>query len=314
MRRLLVLFVHNRPQILQLCLDSIFNYNNIKFDDVLVINDASQNGLSNAIYDLCKEHGFTLTHFNKNRGYADAAWYAFSYIEQYNPDLVYWIEQDYVFKTQGLDLIDWLATEGPYKTCLGASLYDNPDFANKEKVFETFPRIYNEYLDEFILNENRVKEVSTDCFLLNRDRLYWPQKTNTPFGPVYAENISNSCGTMLLNWRNINSMFRKKQEDYVTWKKSVCDFGKDKRNLNDGAMSHGLCAYGKIHTHETCDLLFNVLPSIGNHINGGDSINGHIVPECHTFVGSPSWDKSFEETSKMLSILRPWRNETKNGI
>ena len=68
---------------------------------------------------------------------------------------------------------------------------------------------------------------------------------------------------------------------------------KEKHNLNDGMMSHGIswlwtkwANKNNIDTNKYAALL-NIKPSVADHVNGG-GINGYIVQEGQTFVSSPS--------------------------
>jgi len=216
----------------------------------------------------------------KNIGYGRCAQFAFNMVETYNPEYVYFIESDYIFTQNGLDIVSELFDNNEFaKEAVGFSGYDNPDFYDKQKTDITFPQII-------------VNDCGEDN--LNRNILFKPFEQETSFGKVQLEFVSNSCGTMYFNWKKIQTLKTYYPDLYKKWVSVVTEAHKERGLLNDGMMSHGISwIWNKFAISQGIDrnkyaALLNIKPSVANHINGA-GINGSIVPEGKTFVGSPSF-------------------------
>lgn len=280
---LYVIFTHNRPMILAESWRTLFANNKIKPNRVLVIDDGSNSEVKHGLYNAqlnTSDVPLDLYSIGKNVGYGVAAELAFNIVDVYNPKYVFFIESDYIFAKNGLDkVIDIFKNTEIGKNAVAFSGYDNPDFYVKEKTDETFPRII-------------VEDCGSDN--LNRSIMYKPFKQSTAFGEVDLEFVSNSCGTMYFNWEMICSLRNFRPNLYKTWIDKVTDKSKERRLLNDGAMSHGISwiwnEYAKTQgiDRDKYAALLNIKPSVADHINGA-GINGHIVGEGQSFVRSPSW-------------------------
>jgi hypothetical protein len=288
MNLLYIIYTHNRGNILKQCLDTLFNNNKTKPDRVLIIDDGSEPQLKDDLFRFSlsnsinsKTTAIDFLSLNKNLGYGNTAELGIRMAIAYDPKYAFFIESDYIFSKNGIDIVlDIFENNEHGKNAIGFSGYDNPDFykpSHTEKIFKEI--------------------IMYDCGEdnLNRDIMYKPFDIETKYGQKKLEFVSNSCGTMYFNWSKMKTIKEEFPAEFEKWIHFTTErYKKEKRNLNDGMMSHGSAwmwakwaEKNNIDTNKYAGLL-NVKPSIANHINGA-GINGHIVKEGESFVGSPSW-------------------------
>ena len=283
MKLLYVIFTYNRPKILNECLRTIFSKNSTLPDKLLFIDDGSEGTLKMSL--LKAQIGSSIPtdifSFNPNNGYGPSFEFAFRAVEVYNPEYVFFIESDYIFAQNGLDMVmDIFENTDVGRNAVGFSGYDNPDFHVEHKTTHEFPPLM-------------IKDCGEDN--LNRSIMYKPFKHTTKFGEIDLEFVSNSCGTMYLNWSKVVKFKELYPKEYELWINGVVLKNEANRlPINDGMLSHGIgwlwnkWAIQRGIDREKYAALLNIRPSIANHINGG-GINGGIVPEGATFVTSPTW-------------------------
>ena len=287
MNSLYIIYTHNRGQILSECLTSLFLNNETRPDRVLIIDDGSNEQLKNNLFQFAfKNSSKTSIDFfsiNKNLGYGMTAELGIRMAIAYDPKYVFFIESDYVFGKNSLDIVVDIFENNEFgQNALAFSGYDNPDFYKSSHVDKIFKEII-------------VNDCGEDN--LNRDIMYKPFDIETKYGKKQLEIVSNSCGTMYFNWSKFKQVKEEFPIDFEKWINIVTDKHKQKRCLNDGMMSHGAAWLwtkwankNKINV-EKYGAILNIKPSIANHINGG-GINGYIVKEGQTFTSSPSWNNS----------------------
>ena len=56
MNLLYIIYTHNRENILQQCISSLFEKNNLRPSRVLIIDDGSEKKIKNSLYNFCLEH------------------------------------------------------------------------------------------------------------------------------------------------------------------------------------------------------------------------------------------------------------------
>lgn len=282
---LYIIYTHNRPNVLKHCLSTLFDNNNLKPDRILIIDDGSEINIKNALHDFSIKNSIKIPcdylSFSPNLGYGTVAEFGFRIADIYNPEYVFFIESDYIFRAEGLDEVMEVFENTDYgKNAIGFSGYDNPDFYIESKTKQTYPQIIIEDCGE----DN-----------LNRNIMYKPFPITLKNGKqINLELVTNSCGTMYFNWK----IWRKIKSDFPNeiewWINHSTDKHKEKRLLNDGCMSHGISwLWTKWAIKNNIDInkyagLLNIKPSVSDHINGG-GINGYIVNEGQTFVSSPSF-------------------------
>jgi hypothetical protein len=285
MNLLYIIYTHNRPNILQRCLSSLFEKNDIRPNRVLIIDDGSTKGVKNSLHNFCLDHAdqipIDFLSFSPNIGYGTVAEFGIRMASIYNPDYVFFIESDYIFRKNGLDEVMEVFKNTVYgQNAVGFSGYDNPDFYSLEKTNTIFPKII-------------VEDCGEDN--LKRDIMYKPfEITISDKKSLQLEFVTNSCGTMYFNWKVWKKIREDFPEEIEWWIKHTTDFHKNKRNLNDGCMSHGISwLWTKWALKNNIDInkyaaLLNIKPSVADHINGA-GINGYIVGEGESFVSSPTF-------------------------
>jgi len=285
MKSLYIIYTHNRPNILSQCLSSLFEMNDVRPSRVLIIDDGSEIETKNSLYHFTISNSnkipMDLLSFSPGLGYGTVAEFGLRMADIYDPDYAFFIESDYVFRKNGLDeVIEIFENTDFGNNAVGFSGYDNPDFYLKDKTSITFPKII-------------VEDCGEDN--LNRDIMYKPfELTLKNNKKINLEFVTNSCGTMYFNWKIWKKIKEQFPKEIEWWIKHTTDHQKQKRNLNDGCMSHGIswlwtkwAKENQIDTNKYAGLL-NIKPSVANHINGA-GINGYIVSEGQSFVGSPTF-------------------------
>jgi hypothetical protein len=174
---------------------------------------------------------------------------------------------------------------------VGVAGYSHPDFFKREATEDRYRR----EIVELFGQDN-----------LKRELLYHPFPFRTRFGDVQLQFVSNSCGTMYLNWRLIADMrriFYPRMEK--EWLHATYNKGRAARWLNDGAMSQGLSyfwmEYARLRQWDTNVYggLIDIMPSVANHLcAGGITGNAPRLHEGETFVGSPSFPLNYNEDSR----------------
>lgn len=284
MKLLYILYTYNRPKVLNKCWETLFDNNVLRPDKVIVLDDGSDLRIKQSLLESQNKNGFAFDFYSAfpNMGYGKIAERGIKLAEIENPDYVFFIETDYIFSKNGLDkVMDVFENNEFGKEAIWIQGYDHPDNISEEKTDSIFPRII-------------VEDCSEDN--INRNILYKPFKQNTTFGEVEMEFVSNSCGTIYFNWKKFREISKEFPDEYNLWLNKTIDKDKNQRCLNDGALSHlSSWIWNKwaikhgINRNKFAAAL-NIKPSVANHICGGrDSINGKIMEEGQTFVGSPTW-------------------------
>lgn len=283
MNLMFLIYTYNRPRVLQACIHSLFANTKIKPDRVIIIDDASEQPIRNGLFDFqlnSPDMPVDILALGKNLGYGYTAELGLKLIEFHNPKYCMVVESDYIFRKGWLE--EALAVLEASPDSVGLSGYSNPDYYERSKTDEMFPRIMKE---DF--GEDKAE----------RKYLHVARLMETKLGKILVQGTTNCCGTFLLNWETISSLVK----DFPGIREKVFDRscnkqpGGNRRYFGDGPFTHGLSHYWyKKHGYETglfpwldiCDY------SIANHING-DGINGKIVGEGKTFVGSPKWKDEY---------------------
>ena len=109
---LYIIYTHNRQNILKECLETLFKNNETKPDRVLVIDDGSQPQLKENLFHIALNNSINskattidFLSLNKNLEYGNTAELGIRMAIAYDPKYVFFIESDYVFGKNGLDLV-----------------------------------------------------------------------------------------------------------------------------------------------------------------------------------------------------------------
>lgn len=290
-------YTHNRPKILQACLATAFNNTEIKPTEAIISDDGSTPELKRGLFNFCLENTrdfpINFMSFNKNIMYGNHAEFMLNYIKWRDCKYVAVIETDYILRKDWLK--DALAALRARPKAIGVSLYSNPDYYDKRKTEEMFPRIIKE-------------DFGTDLLAPYRENYHRPHFIDTEIGQIEIQYTTNCCGSYILNWQNISNMIKLHPEIQQTVFDRSCNkhLGGDRRYFGDGPFTHGLSYYWgicllELDYSQNYHFIKNEGPwidicdySIGQHVNG-EGINGGIVSEGSTFVGSPKWKDEFLE-------------------
>jgi len=265
-------FCYKRAEVLKECLRSIFEESKYVPDEVICIDDASPTscGVQWAVVQAQRKYS-NLQFWTKgsNRGLSDSAQIAFNYVREKNPQYVFLIEGDYIYRRGGMDdLTDLFRNTTQGNSCLGVVGYDHPNF-------------YHSYIKEIVFPRCMVQQVGEDN--VNRDVLHKPFKS--PSGNYHIELVSNTCWTSYLHWWNIQKVAREFPElwdllDQAIWPRdnpNYPDSGNYKaaRVVDDGMLSHALSLcwnnWALEHRFDRTRhaAWLNIKPSIATHVLTG---------------------------------------------
>lgn len=287
---LYIIYTYNRPKVLQECIRTLFSNNDLRPNRIVFIDDGSEKALKDALVRDAINAGneVDFLSFGRNIGYGRVAEMGFALADMFNPRYCFFIESDYIFRKHGLDEVHDVFQSELGRNLAGIAGYSHPDFFDPGCINSRYPR----ELAGLYGRDN-----------LNRSLLFKPFPFKTRFGEIRLQYVSNSCGTMYLNWRLISQMraaFYPRME--TDWLQRACDKGAQFPLLNDGVMSSGLsyywAEYAKLQGWDTSRsaALIDVMPSIANHLSAG-GLNTKLpnLEEGQTIVGSPSFPANYNE-------------------
>ena len=285
---LYVLYTYNRVEVLQECLRTLFANNDVQPQRVVIIDDGSAKHVKESLFSAAMNNDGLVDLFSlkQNVGYGRAAEIGFAVADLFQPRYCFFIESDYVFRKHGLDEVMEVLRSDVGRFTAGIAGYSHPHFFDSRNTVDRYP-------------QEMVSQRGYDN--LNRAMLYRPFPYKSRFGDLQVQFVSNSCGTMYLNWQLISEMrkaFYPRME--TEWIHATCGKGKERPLLNDGIMSqtlsHFWMEYARRQGWDTNRYgpLLDIMPSVANHLSGG-GINAEGAPEGHTFVGSPSFPKRYDE-------------------
>ena len=290
MNILYVLFTYQRPRILAEMMRTLLNNNETRPDRFLIADDGSDTNLKNSLYQFHIENRDTIPidffSFSQNNGLGYQWELCLNYAKIYDPQYLFWLEQDYIFRKNGIDEALEILKLKPL-TC-AVSLFSNPDYYNGKQ---------NHFFSELMI----------DLFksdLAKREFLHKPFYIDTKFGKIQIQLTTNACGCCVMNWSRIRDLLDKYPEMWEKVFLRSCNVGneKERKFASDGHLTSGTSFYWYKDMEDRIknglEVDYNVMApwldicdySVGNHINGGKfSLNGYIIPEMSSFVSSPKW-------------------------
>ena len=295
MELLYVIYTHNRSAVLQECWRTLFGNNDLRPQRVVMIDDGSERPLKESLSREALNTNLLVDFFSfkENVGYARAAEIGFAAADMFNPHYCFFIESDYIFRKHGLDEVMDVLTSDAGGLAAGVAGYSHPDFF---KPGETMSR----YHHEMVMLHGRDN--------LNRDVLYKPFPFKSRYGDIQLQFVSNSCGTMYLNWTLISKIrkaFYPRME--TEWIERACRKGQSNTVLDDGAMSQTLSYYWTEYAQSQgwdtsrYAALVDIIPSVANHLCGS-GISARGTEEGQTSVGSPSFPTNYDEYRQSTRI------------
>ncbi len=283
MKLLNVIFTYNRPKTQFLFWDSLESCTNIKADHTVVIDDGSDKEIQNWLYSYCSEKGYELILKPKNQGYA-RAWLDGWYItKKYNPEYVFFMESDYVFRKNFME--ECFAVFNASPQIWGINGFSHPEFNNKDRIKQWFAEV-------------TIEQFGSD--IKSRGNIYQPFDLETELGKIQCQYSSHSCGTFLLNWKRIVDSFANFEEqpmDLTNLDRLItraCENGDYGKVINDGMITGGLSWWwdnivNTVGNSNHASAFIDICDySIAQHVSG-DGVNGKGIPEGSTNVGSPTF-------------------------
>lgn len=294
MRTAVIFLTYNRPNIGAMSISSALKNTDIKPVETVIIDDCSEKQWKSSLFMFAQDNGITFLSHGRNMGIGYTFEKAYNLIRQYEDiDVVAIIETDYLWRKGWME--DCLAVFEASPHTIAIAGCNHPDMYLREKTHGTFVDLMK---DQFGHD------------LQAREHLYKPFTLKTTRGDIQVQGVSNSCGCQIMHWGRIRQMFYdfpKLEGEYWKWMDRA--FHKNgtgnRRYASDAHMSGTLSMFAEYWMRWKHDITvsentshFGFLDicdhSISTHICGM-GINGMIVAEGETFVGSPKWNDEFLE-------------------
>lgn len=299
MKLLYIYLTYNRPTVLNDCLRTTLGNTSIAPNEAWILDDCSEPQIQ---ADLAR---FAISNRNhiqlnlvlnqKNFGIGYQFEMAYQLMKMKNPEYVFFIESDYIFRQEYME--DCMAVFEANPNCIAIPGTSHPDMYNREKTHTLFPNLMREQFPEDVEG---------------REHMYKPFQLETSRGKISVQGASNSCGCHIFAWKRFQQLmsglgqywimdgeFSRPIDSYWAWMERA--FNKhengDRRYASDQHLSSTLTWYwyewAKL---KGLDLTVNFPwldicdSSIGQHLCAL-GINGHLpgIKEGQTFVGSPVW-------------------------
>jgi hypothetical protein len=285
MKLLNIVFTYNRPVIQYYFWDSLNECTKIRADHTVIIDDCSEPNVKNYLYNLACDKNYDLILNGTNKGYCHNWLTAYSLVKRFNPDYVFFLESDYVFR-QGF-MEECFAVFNSLPDLWAINGFSHPDFKDKEKIKEWFSRVTTEQFG------NDIK---------SRDNIYKPFPLDTEIGKIECQYSSHSCGTFLLNWKRVKEKIDIDSElTPIIYR--ACENGEFGKVINDGMISGGFSWLwdNKINIDsdrcnesafiDICDY------SIAAHVSG-DGVNAKGTPEGESNVVADTFPSNYKEFTR----------------
>lgn len=301
MKILYILYTYNRPNILRECIRTLFNPKNTLWpSEMIIVDDGSaDHQMKDSLYTFSRDNStnFPIHFFNfmSNQGLGWNWEMVWNWVRMKGDfDYVVQIEQDYIWREDAIGEAVEVLEHKPLSLAL--SLMSNPDYWNG-KQDTLFPQVM-------------IEDFGKDP--AKRQFLHKPFTIQTEkYGSILIQTTTNSCGTFICNWQRIKRLLEKYPD---MWEKTFerC-FNKpypDRRKYaGDGPLTSGLSFYWykdiedrrnaceKINYEFEGPWLDVADFSLSSHVNGGDSLNGYIVPEMQQFIFCPNWKNEYSNVN-----------------
>ena len=245
MSSILVLMVHNRLDMFEQCLNSMFSNTNFQFSEILICNDGSNRGTTKRILDYVYEHSgikdVNLMHFSRNQGQGCILEFILNYATYKNPNYLFLLEQDYIWRDKWAEEAIAVLKNCPSTIMVPAQSHKGyyEDYSKNE----LWPKQILEYFGEDPLPRNLMNN-PFDLEIKNYKEFDVRSK-------IKVQAVSNTTTCNIINWRRFYDLRIKSNEMYdgeeKFWKQVVrraCGIGMDTRVIvDDGILSQGICYF-----------------------------------------------------------------------
>ena len=274
MKLLNIIFTKNRLNTLKESLRTVFENTNINADKTIIIDDNSEDAVKDYLISFQKKYPNVELHFNNtNEGYARNYWKAYNLVKFYNPEYVFFIESDYIFRKNYLEesieffrqLPDLFVVKG----------FAHKEYYNRDKIIPWF-------------KEATIEQFGTP--LNSCENLYIENKLDSYYGQIKYMYSSHACGTILINWHRINKVNQTSGYNLDRWILKACKNNQYGEILNDGLVSS---LYAKIWDsyYNACNerysesgVVFISDFGIADHRNSGGLNHDGILEEGYSTV------------------------------
>jgi hypothetical protein len=286
---MLVLMVHNRLDMFEQSLDSMFCNTDFQFSEVLICNDGSNKGTTKEVFDYVYRHSgvqdVNLLHFGKNQGQGCILEFILNYATYKNPKYLFLLEQDYEWRK------DWAEEAvAVLENCPSAIMV--PAQSHKSYYEDQYknggrPAQMIEYFGEDPLPRDFMHK-PFDLDIKNHHEFQIRDK-------IKIQAVSNTTTCNIINWHRFYKLrvdsSKKYNGEERFWKEVVrkaCGIGMDTRAIvDDEIFSQGMCYFWyktyekQINKNKDFPILDICDYSIGNHLDEG----GHHSAESYIGAG-----------------------------
>lgn len=289
------IFTYNRPKVLNSCVSSLLNNEDSKhFSEINFYDDCSEDQLKYSLLDFSIKNSkfipINLYLNGKNYHYAYNFKLAYNKIKIRNPDLVFFVESDYVFRPGFMQEVLDVFENNPY--CLAMPGTSHPDYHDQEKIKNLFPNVMKGFLGEDI-PERELYFKPFDQTIKNKN--------------FKLQAVSNSCGCFFFNYKRLKETILSDMKVRDEFNEKIFNAIETDVEINgvkmfdDGKFTSILTYYwskwanlNSIDTTKNFPWLDICDYSIGNHLCAL-GVNGKLpgLKEGETFVGSPKWQQEY---------------------
>ena len=290
MSSMLVLMVHNRLDMFEQCLNSMFSNTNFQFSEILICNDGSNRGTTKRILDYVYEHSgikdVNLMHFSRNQGQGCILEFILNYATYKNPKYLFLLEQDYIWRKNWAEEAVAVLQNSTGTIMVPATSHKG--YYKESAKYKTWPKsILDHFGDDPLPRKLMFKPF--DLKIKNNKELQIREK-------IKVQGVSNSTTCNIVDWRkfhklreNSNKIFNGNERFWKEAIRKACGIGNsfvDNRSIvDDGILSQGICYFwyktyaDKINKEKDFPILDICDHSIGNHLDVG----GHHSAESFNF-------------------------------
>jgi len=284
MKLLNIIFTYNRPKTQFAFWDTLENCTSIHADHTVVIDDKSQDITQSWLYSHCQEKGHDLLLRGKNQGYSRNYWTGYNMVKNYEPEIVSFLESDYVFRKNYMEEV--MAVFEALPDCLVVKAFCHRDYYDRAKIIPWF------------------KQATIDAFgspLNSAENLYVEKELETTQGKIKFMYGSHSCGCVFVNWKRLREICDiEKELDPIIYK--ACKENQAGTVIDDGLISSAIAKIwdkkynANSERNEESGVVFISDYSLSCHVNSG-GVNHEGITEEGTStvtVNFPQDYKNFE--------------------
>jgi len=291
MYSMLVLMVHNRLDMFEQSLASMFSNTDFQFSEVLICNDGSNKGTTKEVFDYVYKYSgvqdVNLLHFGKNQGQGCILEFILNYATYKNPKYLFLLEQDYEWRNNWAEEAVAVLENSPSTVMVAAQSHRG--YYQEYSKNTVWPESMVSYFGEDPLPRHLMHK-SFNLDIRNHKEFQIRDK-------IKVQAVSNTTTCNIINWRRFynlrldsNKIYNGEERFWKEVVRKACGIGMDTRAIvDDGILSQGICYFWYKTYEKQIDknVDFPILDicdySIGNHLDEG----GHHSAE--SYIGGAKW-------------------------